>query len=646
MNAHQPQTFTKPILMGLFLAMGVMLTSPAMAAGPDPVDLGSTANFAILAGATVTTTGGGVINGDVGASPIAGSAILIPKAQVNGTIYAVDASGPAGSVIDPVLLTAAKGDLTAAYNDAAGRTPVPTGDFLNPNGGNLGGLNIGPGLYKFTSTALITGADVTLTGGPDDVWIFQIAADLQVGSGIKVVLAGGARAKNIFWQVGTSAVLDTFSVFKGTIIADQAITMKTSSTMEGRALAFEAGVTFNGTSGSLPQNNGPVAVYDTANTLQNTPVTITVLANDTDADGDPLTVTEVTVPLNGTAVLNPDFTVLYTPNPDYLGLDTFMYTISDGQGGTDSAAVTVTVGEVDAADEDMFLAKMACTINWGKHADGIAADTLAISGNINPRGIMPNLNGAAVTITVNGVQLLPAIPLGAKGTAVGNITYKYRLNWKNGAYAFVLKGLDLRDVIGAPNETSTTLNELPMSIMVEGASLDIPLVVGIFECHSVNRFDKASKLTFKYKADSTLTGLYQAISTKVSQKGTVHNLTVKGVIEADGGGAVIPTGDIAVKIGNATMVIPFADLMAKGTDRSYKGKAPGITKFTLQNSKHAFALTAVQVAGTGIPLANADAPTSHRLQVQMQVPTADGLMLFDCIVEILRPNGNAKAWKR
>jgi hypothetical protein len=104
---------------------------------------------------------------------------------------------------------------------------------------------------------LITGADVTLTGGPDDVWIFQIAADLQVGSSIHVILAGGAQARNIFWQVGTSAVLDTFSVFKGTIMADQAITMKTSSTMDGRALAFTAGVTFNGTGGSLPTPEAP-----------------------------------------------------------------------------------------------------------------------------------------------------------------------------------------------------------------------------------------------------------------------------------------------------------------------------------------------------------------------------------------------------
>ncbi len=262
MRAHAPRALKmngrKQILMDLALAVAMIVPHGMLiAAGPAPVNLGSTAHFTILAGAAITTTGGGPINGDVGASPITGAAIGLTAAQVNGTIYAVDASGPAGSVVNAELLTVAKGDLTTAYIEARDRTPVPTGDFLNPGAGNIGGMNLVPGLYKFTGTALITGADVTLTGGPDDVWIFQIAADLQVGSTIHVILAGGAQARNIFWQVGTSATIGTFAVFKGTILADQAITMDTSSTMEGRALAFSAGVTYNGAGGSLPTLEEP-----------------------------------------------------------------------------------------------------------------------------------------------------------------------------------------------------------------------------------------------------------------------------------------------------------------------------------------------------------------------------------------------------
>jgi hypothetical protein len=255
-----PMKSTAQILLSLVLVAATTWIPAVQAQGQPPVNLGSTAHFTILAGAAITQpTAGGIINGDIGLSPATGASIGIPPALVNGTIYAVDATGTQAPnvVIDPALLTAAKGDLTIAYNDAAGRTPVPTGDFLNPNGGNIGGLNLVPGLYKFDTTALITGSDVTLTGGPDDVWIFQIGTDLQVGSGISVILAGGAQARNVFWQVGTSATLDTGSSFKGTILADQSITMNTTSTMEGRALAFTGQVAFSGDGGSLPQPAPP-----------------------------------------------------------------------------------------------------------------------------------------------------------------------------------------------------------------------------------------------------------------------------------------------------------------------------------------------------------------------------------------------------
>ncbi len=318
-----------------------------------PINLGTTSNFAILSGAAITTTGGGMVTGDVGASPISGSAIGIPAAQVNGTIYSVDASGPAGSVEDPGRLTTAKSDLKTAYNEARDRTPVPSGSFENPNGGNLGGANLVPGLYKFTSTALITGGDVTLTGGPNDVWIFQLAYDLQVGSGIKVILAGGAQARNIFWQVGSSAVLGTYSEFKGTILADQSITMDTGSILEGRALAFEAGITFNGTSIQLPQlNTPPVAVDDTYSVNQDTNLVVAlpgVLANDTDAQGDPLTATIVSTVSNGTMSLNADGSFTYTPALGFTGDDSFTYTANDGELNSNVATVTITVLDVNTA---------------------------------------------------------------------------------------------------------------------------------------------------------------------------------------------------------------------------------------------------------------------------------------------------------
>ncbi len=256
-NTNKNETVNARRLI-LVLAMAFMTAHRTLAAGPAPVDLGSAAPFTILAATTITTTGGGVINGNVGLSPGTGAGIGIPAAQVNGTIYEVDATGPAGAVTDPALLTAAMNDLTTAYDDARDRTPVPTGAFLNPGAGNIGGMNLGPGLYKFDGTASITGLDLTLTGGPDDVWIFQIGADLQVGNGIQVKLAGGAQSRNIFWQVGTSAVIGTTAVFMGNILAYTAIAMNTGSTMNGRALASTAAVTYNGDNGTLSTPASPV----------------------------------------------------------------------------------------------------------------------------------------------------------------------------------------------------------------------------------------------------------------------------------------------------------------------------------------------------------------------------------------------------
>ena len=205
---------TARILTSLWLTLAVQHS--LYAAGPAPLNLLSNTNFVVLAETTITTTGGGSINGNIGLSPAPGSAILVTCAQVTGTIYAADASGPLPCrVVNSTLLTQAVNDMLTAYTDAAGRTPVPTGPNLNPGaafstGYDIGGLTLAPGLYKFGSgqTAFIN-TDVTLSGSPNDVWIFQCGADLEVANGVHIILAGGANANNIFWQVSTKAVKGT-----------------------------------------------------------------------------------------------------------------------------------------------------------------------------------------------------------------------------------------------------------------------------------------------------------------------------------------------------------------------------------------------------------------------------------------------------
>lgn len=134
------------------------------------------------------------------------------------------------------MLTAAVGDLETAYNDAAGRT-FP--DFIDLGAGEIGGLTLAPGLYKW-NTAVNISTDVTLSGGPDDVWIFQIAGTLDQASAKNVTLAGGAVAKNVFWATAGAVSLGTTAHFEGTILSQTMIAMKTGASTNGRPLAQTA----------------------------------------------------------------------------------------------------------------------------------------------------------------------------------------------------------------------------------------------------------------------------------------------------------------------------------------------------------------------------------------------------------------------
>jgi len=235
----------KSIAIAVFASM--MVTGLGFSQPPqEPVNLGGAGEFVVLAASLISSIPTSAVVGNVGLSPAAGSEITgLTSGEVDGFIYTVDETGPAGSRAAAEMLTAAQGALTVAYNDAAGRTPVPEADFLNPGTGNIGGMTLESGLYKFTGTASITDSDVTLQGDENEVWIFQITTNLVVGNGIQVILAGGARAANVFWQVGTSATLGTASVFKGTILADQSVSLATGATVEGRLLARIAAVTLD-----------------------------------------------------------------------------------------------------------------------------------------------------------------------------------------------------------------------------------------------------------------------------------------------------------------------------------------------------------------------------------------------------------------
>jgi hypothetical protein len=219
-------------------------TTGTATTGQAPVNLRSASTFAVIATSSISSTGSVQVNGDVGLHP--GTSQGIPPAQVNGTIH----------VNDPQVVQA-QADLLAAYNDAVSRS---TNSQTLP--GNLGGLTFAPGLYTNSTSVLISGAgpgnNVTLDAGGDanGVFIFQMGSTLTTGPGSQVILAGGAQAKNVFWQVGSSATIDTTTAFEGNILAAVSITLNTGAVVQGRMFAGSAGgaasVTVNAASITVP----------------------------------------------------------------------------------------------------------------------------------------------------------------------------------------------------------------------------------------------------------------------------------------------------------------------------------------------------------------------------------------------------------
>ena len=225
------------------LSMAIMLaavsfgTSSTAMAGLAPVDLGSAGTFAILSKTGVTNVYASAVTGNVGSSPITGAAILVTCTEVSGTIFSVDAAGPLPCTVNAApFLTLAVLEMELAYLDAAGRSSP---DFTELGAGEIGGLTLSPGLYKW-GTGVMISKDVTLTGGPNDVFIFQVAGTLTQANATRVTLTGGVQAKNIFWQSAGAVSIGTTAHFEGIVLAKTMVAVKTGASVQGRLLAQTA----------------------------------------------------------------------------------------------------------------------------------------------------------------------------------------------------------------------------------------------------------------------------------------------------------------------------------------------------------------------------------------------------------------------
>ena len=206
-------------------------------------DLGASGNYVILSKTGISNATGSSITGNLGVSPAAATYItgfslsldstnvFSTSSHVTGKIYAADYAAPT-----PSNLTTAIGSMEAAYTDAASRTNP---DFTELATGNLGGLTLAPGLYKWGTSVTIP-TSVTISGTANDIWIFQIAGNLVMSAAQNVVLAGGAQAKNIYWQVAGYVTIGTSAHFEGTILCKTAVTLQTTASMNGQILSQTA----------------------------------------------------------------------------------------------------------------------------------------------------------------------------------------------------------------------------------------------------------------------------------------------------------------------------------------------------------------------------------------------------------------------
>ena len=262
-----------PVVVAVALVAAVVFAGGAADAAQAPVGLGTADNFAVLAGQGVTNTGPTTINGDLGTWPNPAITDATAGMTVNGATHAGDA-----------VAQQAQSDTTVAYNDAAGRTPVTTvATELGNTTKNAGVYNSANGTFQITGPLTLDAE-----GDPNAVFIFQASSTLITASSSTVNLINGAKACNVFWQVGSSATLGTNSTFRGTILALASITVTTGVTIEGRALARVGAVTLD----------SDTITRSTCTTPDTTGTTVTSSANPSDT-GQPVTFTATVTPAGG-----------------------------------------------------------------------------------------------------------------------------------------------------------------------------------------------------------------------------------------------------------------------------------------------------------------------------------------------------------
>lgn len=386
------------LALGSAMTLGLSSASQAATVLDGPINLGTAAGYAVLAGSTVTNTGPTVVTGDVGLS--AGTEITGFEGAPEGSFV----PGTGSARIDPDV-DQAKIDLTSAFNVAASLTPQASG--LS----QLAGKTLTPGVYSGGSLDLASGGRLTLEGGAESVWVFQAASKLVTGSGSVIEVIGGASICNVFWQVGSSATLGGGSTFVGTILAQESVSVGSATLVQGRLLASTSAVTLiNDTiirpsdcttePGTPVETTTPEITSDEPeDATAGTPYTHTVTVSGTPTPS--VTVTEGELP-EGLTITDEG---VISGTPTTPGTSTFTVTASNGDVGDVTAIYTIVTAEAAVAPVPPVV------------------DTPAVPLQPGQVGLSPTGAGRGGTLAATGMDagglVAGAVALLAAGLALG-----------------------------------------------------------------------------------------------------------------------------------------------------------------------------------------------------------------------------------